>query len=141
MPSMTPQEYADKLIRRQTAALDDMRKGVEAVTEAPSKKAVAKQAKMKANLVAAIDNGKWARNLSAITVEEWKEKMLNLGIGRVQAGVEGARAKIERFYARWKPFMEATLAQINRMPDSTLEERIAKSTAYMRAAAKFNQTA
>lgn len=140
MANLTPQEYADKLIRRQIGALDDMRKGVEGVSEAPGKKAVLKQAKMKASLIQAIDSGKWARNTGAVTLEEWRAKMLDVGVGRVQAGIESSRAKIERFYARWKPFLESVKTQIDKMPDSTLEERIAKSSAYQRAAAKFGTT-
>lgn len=137
MARLDPKQFADKLIRRQSGAVDDMRQGVEAVKEAPSKKAVAKQAKMKANLMQAIDSGKWARKLGAVTLEEWKEKMLNIGVARVQPGIEASRNKIERFAERFLPFLDTVKQKIDAMPDTTLEERIAKSAAQMREVAKF----
>ena len=140
MAKLTSQQFADKLIRRQSASLEDMKLGIEQVTEAPSKKAVAKQAKMKANLIASIDNGKWAKNLSAVTLEEWKDKMLNVGLSRVQGGIEASRSKIEQFAAKFLPYLDTVRAKINSMPDTTLEERIARATAQMRETAKFSNT-
>jgi hypothetical protein len=140
MAKLTPQQFSEKLIRRQSGAIDDMRLGVENVKEAPGKRAVAKQAKMKANLMAAIDSGKWAKNLGAVTLEEWKTKMLEVGLGRVQSGIEASRSKIERFAEKFLPFLDGVKAKIDAMPDSTLEERINKATAMMRETAKFKNT-
>lgn len=140
MAKLTSQQFADKLIRRQSGSLEDMKLGIEQVTEAPSKKAVAKQAKMKANLMQAIDSGKWAKNLGAVTLEEWKDKMLNVGLSRVQGGIEASRSKIEQFASKFLPFLDQVRAKVNQMPDTTLEERIARATAQMRETAKFSNT-
>ena len=137
MARLSAKEYADKMIRRVGGALDDMKTGIEKVSVAPSKKAVEKKAKMKANLIASIDNGKWEKNLGAVTLDDWKGKMVNIGLARVQPGIEAARSKIEVFAEKFFPFQDQVLAKINAMPDATLEERIAKSAAYMRESAKF----
>jgi len=61
---VTPAEFVEKHNRRTKAALEDLRRGVEAVTEAPGAKAAAKADKMRANLLEALDSGKWQRRVA-----------------------------------------------------------------------------
>ena len=137
MAKLTPEQAREKHARNLTASLPDMRIGIDAVTEAPGKKAAAAQAKMKANLVASIDSGKWAKNVAATTLEDWKRKMIDKGLARIPAGIEGAADKVEAFFAKLFPFQDTLQAKIDAMPDLTLEDSINRSATWIRGMAKF----
>jgi len=132
-------EFAEKHIRRTKAASTDMRAGVERVTEAPGKKAAVKQEKMKANLVAAIDSGKWARRTASVTLEDWKKDMLEKGVGRVSAGLDRAADKIEAFAEELIVHENALLAKVGDMPDLTLQDSINRATTWIEGMAKFER--
>lgn len=134
---VTAAEFAEKHARRTKAALEDMRKGIQAVTEAPGKAAAAKQDKMRANLIAAIDSGKWAARVSAVSLDDWKTAMLEKGVARVPAGIDAAKAKTEAFAEQLLAYEETLLTKLNSMPDLTLEDSIARSGFWIREMAKF----
>jgi len=134
---VTPAEFAEKHARRTKAALEDMRKGIQAVTEAPGLAASKKADKMRTNLLDAIDSGKWARRVAAVTLDDWKTAMLDKGVARVPAGIDAARAKTEAFATQLLAFEEAALVKLNQMPDLTLEDSIARSAFWIREMSKF----
>ena len=139
MATLTAAQFADKHIRRTKAALEDMRAGVNAVTVSPTLKAAAKADKMKARLVEAIDSGKWAEGLKRVSLEEWKDKMLKLGVSRVSQGLDENRGKIEAFAAQLLPYIDAGIPKINSMPDVTLEDSIQKMAEWSRYMSKMKR--
>jgi len=139
MPKLTPDEFADKHNRRTKAALEDMRAGIERVTEAPTLKAAAKQEKMKAHLNAALDNGKWAKGLKRVDLAEWKTKMTELGVNRVSAGLDANKGKVAAFASQLLPHIEAGQKAIEKMPDVTLEDSINRMTSFIRHMSKFER--
>ena len=136
---VTAEEYAEKHARRLKGAVEDIRRGVERVTEAPTAKAADKQDKMIANLQAAVSSGKWARRLRAVTLEEWKDKTLGKGIGRIAAGIDAAHAKQVDFAVQLLAFEETLKVKVDAMSDMTLEDSIAKMTAWARGMSKFSK--
>lgn len=139
MAKLTPQEFREKHARRLKAATEDMRKGVEAVTEAPTAKAAKKMDKLRTNLLKAIDSGKMERALKAVTLEEWKRKMVEVGIGRVSSGIDGAAAKVENFAAQLLPHIDKLKSEVDRMPDVTLDDSINRMVSFTRGMAKFEK--
>jgi hypothetical protein len=139
MAMMTPEQFADKHNRRTKAALEDMRAGIEAVAEAPTAKAAAKQEKFRQKLIEAIESGKWANGLKRVSLEEWKQKMLDLGVNRVAAGLDANKKKVQEFAAQLLPHIEAGQKAIEKMPDVTLEDNIQRMTAFIRHMAKFQR--
>ena len=139
MAKLTPTEYQEKHARRLKGATEDMRLGVEKVTESPTAKAAAKKDKMKANLNRAIDSGKWERGLKRVTLEEWKTQMIEKGVGRVAAGIDGAKDKVISFAAELLPFQDGIKAKVQKMPDITLEDNINRMTTQIREMAKFQR--
>lgn len=139
MAKLTPAEYREKHARRLKGATEDMRLGVEKVTESPTMKAAAKKDKMKARLNAALDSGKWERGLKRVTLEDWKRQMIDKGVGRVAAGIDGAAAKVEAFAAELLPFQDTLKGSITKMPDVTLEDNINRMTTFIRGMAKFQR--
>jgi len=139
MAKLTPEQFAEKHNRRTKAALEDMRAGVEAVTVAPTEKAAAKQEKMRQRLLEALENGKWANGLKRVSLEEWKQKMIELGLNRVASGLDANKKKVEEFAAQLLPHIEAGQKLIEKMPDVTLEDSINRMTAFIRHMSKFQR--
>jgi len=121
---LSPAAFAEKWGRRLKGATQDIKDGVNAVTTAPSQQAVAKQDKMKANLIRAIDDGIWAAGLGKVTLSDWKRDMTEKGVPAISRGVDIATPKVQQFAAVLLPHIEAGKASIESMPDLTLEDNI-----------------
>jgi len=139
MAKLTAQEFQEKHNRRLKAAVDDMRKGVQAVTESPTAKAAKKGDKMREGIVKAIDSGKWAAGLNRVSLDEWKQKMLNKGVNRVAAGIDEAADKVQAFAAELLPHIDAGVSKIGKLPDVTLEDSINRMTTFVRHMADFKR--
>jgi hypothetical protein len=139
MAKLSAKQVTEKHNRRLKQALDDMQNGVNAVTESPTKKAAAKQDKMRQNIVNAIDSGKWAAGLNRVTVDQWKDAMINKGIGRVAAGIDGSADKVEAFFNELLPHIDTGINAVQKLPDVTLEDNINRATTFMRHMAKFKR--
>ena len=140
MAKLTPEQFQEKHSRRLKASGEDMRRGVEAVTESPTLKAVAKKEKMRANINAAIDSGKWEAGLKRVSTEDWKKAMVEKGLGRVSAGIDGAKDKVISFASELLPFQDNLKNKIKSMPDVTLEDSISRMTTFVRGMAGFKRT-
>lgn len=132
MAKVNAQEYAEKWGRRLKGSTEDMRRGIEKVTEAPGMKAAAQKELMKAKLIASIEDGTWERNVSKVTVEEWKKDMLDKGVNRVSAGVDAAAPKQVVMAEKLLAAVDATVAEVNRQPRGTLEDNITRMTTFAR---------
>jgi len=134
---VTPAQFVEKHARRTKAALEDMRAGVSRVTEAPGVKAAAKADKMKANLVAALDSGKWQARVASVSVEDWRTAMLEKGVGRVPAGIDAAAAKVGQFAEQLLAHESGLKDKIDGMPDLTLEDSVSRASEWIRGMSKF----
>jgi len=134
---VTPDEFVEKHARRTKGALEDLRRGVEAVTEAPGAKAAASADKMRARLVESIDSGKWQRRVGAVTLDDWKTAMLSKGVARVPAGIDAAAGKTKKFATQLLAHETTLKDSVDKMPDLTLEDSIARATAWIRGMSKF----
>jgi len=139
MARVNAQEFQEKHARRLKGALDDMRKGVERVTESPTEKAAAKAEKMRARLIESIDSGKWQRRLKAVSLDDWKRKMLDKGVGRVASGIDDAKDKTIAFAEQLLPHVDKGKDEIQRLPDVSLEDSINRMTTFVRHMAKFKR--
>jgi hypothetical protein len=139
MAKLTAAEFREKHARRLKGAVEDMKRGVENVTEAPTVKAAEKVDKMRTNLVAAIDSGKWAKGLKRVSLDDWKDKMINKGIGRVAAGIDAAAPKVEAFAEELLPHIDSVKKEVEKMPDVTLEDNIQRMVSFTRGMAKFQR--
>ena len=139
MSKLTPKEAQEKHARNLKAAVPDITLGVNRVTEAPGKKAAAKADKMLANLSEKVRDGTWAARVSAVSLEEWKGHMIAKGIPRISAGIDGAAAKTEDFFAQLFTYQDGIKGELDRMPDLTLEDSISRMTKWVRDMAKFSK--
>lgn len=139
MPKLTAAEFQEKHARRLKAAASDIRTGIEKVTESPTKKAAAKIDKMRNNWLAKIDDGTTKRRLEAVPLETWKAQAINVGIGRIAQGIDGASAKVIDFATKLLPAVEAAQKKVKAMPDLTLEDNINRMTTFVREMSQFRK--
>jgi len=136
---ITPEEFQEKHARRLKGSIQDISAGIDKVTEAPTAKAASKEQKMLANLNSAVQSGKWRNGLNRVTLDQWKMAAKNKGLTRIAAGIDGAKDKVVQFAGQLLAH-EATLQQsINKMPDLTTEDSIARATAWIRGMVKFER--
>ncbi len=132
-------KFQEKHARNLKASVPDIRSGVDRVTESPTEKAAAQADKYLQGIQNAVTNGKWQAGLRRVSLSDWKGKMIDKGIPRISSGIDAAKSKVIAFANELLPF-EATLqAQIDTMPDMTLEDSIARTTAWMRGMTAFRQ--
>lgn len=132
MAKLTPSEFQEKHARRLKAAVEDVRKGIDRVTESPTDKAAAKQDKMLANLTAAVTSGKWAAGLKRVSLEDWKRAARDIGVNRIAAGIDGAKDKVIAFAEQLLPHIDRGKDKIKSMPDVTLDDNINRMTTFIR---------
>lgn len=140
MAKLTPTEFQEKHARRLKASVEDVRRGIDRVTESPTEKAIAKQDKMVTNLTAAVASGKWAAGLKRVSLEEWKRKARDIGVNRIAAGIDGAKDKVTSFAEELLPHIDRQQAKIKAMPDVTLDDNINRMTTFIRGMAEFKRT-
>lgn len=130
---------AEKWSRRLTASTPDMQTGVMNVRENPAAKAISRKDKMRQNILASIDSGKWEAGLQRTTLDSWKRAMIDKGLPRVNAGATAAIPKYQAFAAELLPFQDSLKQEIDNMPDMTLEDSIARMSAWIRGMSGFRR--
>jgi hypothetical protein len=139
MARVTADEFVEKQARRLKGSIEDMRAGVTKVSESPTAAAAAAKDKMRMNINASIDNGKWERGLRRVTTEEWKSKMINKGLSRVATGIDEAAPKVRAFAADFLPYLDTVTATVKKMPSTTLEDNINRMVSQIRGVSKYQR--
>ncbi len=134
---LTPEEFYAKWARNLKASTPYIQDGVNRVTEAPGKAAAAKVDKWHNAISSQETKSKWERRVGAVSLEDWKSAMLLKGVGRIQAGVDGAEAKSVDFATKLISHQNALLPSIDAMPDLTLGDSVQRAVAWIEGMAKF----
>lgn len=128
MAKLTPKEFQEKHARNLKASVTDILKGIDKVSEAPGKKAAEKKAKWIARMTDPAVHAKWAANVGAVTLEEWKAAAKELIPSRLPAGIDKAAPKVEDFAGKLLAYQDAHLAEVHKMPDLTATDMKARMT-------------
>jgi len=139
VPKLTPKQAADKWSARTTAAVSDYKAGVLRVTESPTAKAAKAAYKMLMNVMEAINSGRWAAALEAVSLEDWKKAASEKGSTRMAAGVQGSVDKQERYYIEAFPQIETLQREIEAMPNLTIEDSFARARHFMLGMHEFKK--
>jgi len=140
MAKLSATEFQEKHARRLKASTEDIRRGIDRVTENPCEKAASKQDKMLTNLTAAVQSGKWAAGLKRVSLEEWKTKARDVGVNRIAAGIDAAKPKVIAFAEELLPHIDRQKSKIAAMPDVTLDDNINRMTTFIRGMSEFKRT-
>lgn len=122
MAKVTPTEYASKWARNLSAAASDVVAGAEKVTEAPGKKAAANKDVWASKLASPEVQAKWAANVGAVSLEEWKAKMRELVPARLPSGVAAASSEMEKFGSQLLAYQEANVGKVRAIKKVTLAD-------------------
>lgn len=131
----TPQSATQKWLTNLSAATTQMQAGAQAVTTAPGQAAAAAADKWLAKVTNA--KQKFINNVSAVSLSQWQQAYINVGIPRVAQGAQAKQQKVTNFMTQFLPYLTTGLATIDKMPTNTLEDGIAKSAAMIRYNSKF----
>lgn len=136
MAKVTAEEYAEKHARRLKASTEDIRRGIDRVTESPGVRAIKAKDRMIANLLEAINDGTWEAQLKGVSLEDWKKAATEKGIGRIAQGIDAAQGSQVTMATKLLAAVDASVAEANRTPRGTLEDNISRMTAFVRGMAK-----
>jgi len=139
MAKLTPEEFAEKHARRLKGSVEDIRTGVQRVTTAPGQLAAKKADKMIANLTKRVQDGTWAKRVGGVSLEDWKSKMIDKGLGRIATGIDSAHGKVVDFAGQLLPAVDAAQAKVKGLPDLTLEDSINRMKTFVREMANFSK--
>lgn len=115
-----------------------MTAGAQAVQKAPGQAAAAASAKWLAKVSAA--QQKFATNVGRVSLQDWQNSYINIGIPRVSQGAQAKQGKVTAFMDQFLPYLQTGLQTIDQMPSTTLEDGIARATAMIRYNAKFKRS-
>ncbi len=139
MVKVNAEQFTKKWGDRLSGATEQITNGINNVTVAPGVLAAKKQDKMKQNILKSIDSGKWGKNVAAVPLQEWKDAILNKGLGRLSSGVEGAKGKVAKFAEKLLAYESNLQNTIKAMPDLTLSDSIARMTKNVTEMSKFSK--
>lgn len=132
MAKVTASQYAEKWGRNLKNSTQDIKAGVERVDVAPGVKAAKAADKMLAGITRAIQDGTWARQVQSVSLEDWKRKTIDKGIGRISAGVDAAMNTQVQMAEKLLSAIDTVKRRVDDMPDTTLDDRLNKMVAFAR---------
>jgi|TARA_B100001059_G_scaffold88039_1_gene86468 hypothetical protein len=124
---ITPQESTAKWVQRTQAASGDYVSGINRVTEAPGILAARQSDAYMQGVQNAMN--KWKRNVAAVTLDQWKDQAINVGAGRIAAGVNAAQEKTLRATERNFANIDSALSGLP--PRGTFEQNIQRMTQFV----------
>jgi hypothetical protein len=135
---VTADQAQAKWVSRLQGATTEITNGVNNVTVAPGQLAAAQSQKWLQNVQAAAE--KWKRNVGAVSLEQWRMYMLNVGVPRISQGANAKQAKYGAFAQQFFPHLEAGIQKVRGMPSTTLDDNIQRAVAMMRHNASFKRS-
>ena len=134
---MTGADYQEKHARKLKGATADIKAGVEALTEAPGKKAAEAKDVYVAKMTDSATHDRWARNVSKVTLEDWKKDMTEKGIGRISAGLDRSKGKIADFGGKLISFIKSAKPEFDKKRPLTLDEAASKAADWIKKMGEF----
>lgn len=136
MARLDPASATAKWVSNLSNATQHITDGVNAVQQAPGQ-AAARQVQ---TWLARIQNSaqKWATNVSAVSLQDWQQSMINTGIPRIAQGAQAKQGKYQAFASKFFPYLQTGVNQVRAMPKVTLQDGINRAVAMINHNAKFS---
>lgn len=127
-----PAAVAAKWVSSMQSAGTAIAAGVQAVTVAPGAAAARQKQVYVQNVAQSAD--KWARNVSAVTLQDWQSAMINKGAARVGTGAAAAQSKMQNAMQQLLPAIDSVVASLP--PRGDLGANINRAVAFMNGMSK-----
>jgi hypothetical protein len=134
---MTGADFQALHAKNLKAATDEIRKGVDAVTVSPGQQAAAAKDVYVAKMTSAEVQDRWAKNVSKVNLDDWKNKIKNKGIGRISAGLDEAATKIQDFGDKLIAFQKSALPAFNSRRPLTVDDAAQKAADWIKKMGEF----
>lgn len=135
---------AQEAARRWASNLRNARKsieaGVRAVTVSPTAQAAQKLDKYQEGIRKAIETGKTAQRMQAVTVQQWQDAAIQKGLARLDSGVEAGTPKMQSFLTEFLPYAEQVSQSVKQMPDVTEDDRDRRMLEAVRRLRQFKRS-
>lgn len=133
----TSAQATAKWVNNLSAATDRMTQGAQALTKAPGVAAAAAADKWLQRVTQA--KQKFATNVSRVSLQDWQNSYINIGIPRVAQGAQAKQSKVQAFMDEFLPYLTRGVQTIDAMPSVTLQDGIARATAMITYNSKFKR--
>lgn len=80
------------------------------------------------------------QGVQAVSLSEWQQAMVNLGIPRAIQGAQEKQSKYTTFMQEYATFLQSQVPTIQAMPKGTLAQGIARATAMITASYNWGQS-
>lgn len=137
--TFNPNLAAEKWSRNLAASGEAIKNGVNAVTVSPTEKAAQRADAYAAGVAKSVADGKFQAGLRRVTLDDWKQKVLRVGLARIASGAAEAKPKMQRFLADFAPHVEAGQRMLESMPRGDLQTNIQRAIAMMQHNAQFKR--
>lgn len=114
-------------------------RGVQNVKTAPNTKAAAALPRWIASVNSKAVQDKFVSKNNAVTLQAWQQATTQYGVQNLSRGATKGQPKYAAFASQFYPYLSTGLAQINAMPNVTLQDRIQRAVAMMTYNASFKQ--
>lgn len=139
MSKLNPTTATAKWVSGLTNATQAITDGVNAVQQAPGAAAAAKVQVWLARIQQSAP--KWQANVAAVSLGEWQQAMIKIGIPRISSGATEKQGKYLSFAQKFYPYLEQGVASVKNMPKLTLQDGIARAVFMINHNAKFSNKA
>lgn len=131
------QATLQKYLRNAGGAAEAYKAGVRAVTESPTAKAARHPDRYLAGVQRAVDDGRWAERLTAVTLADWQTASVEKGARRLADGVKAAEGKMNDFLGQLLPHTDRVKAAIREMPKGSEADSDARMLEAVRMMRQF----
>lgn len=136
---VTPEQATQKWLTNIGSATDRMKQGALGVQKAPGAAAAAAADKWLQRVQQSKD--KFRTNVGRVSLQQWQDAYINVGIPRVSQGAQAKQAKYSQAMADFLPYLSQGVAKIDAMPNVTLQDSIARATAMIQHNAAYRRPA
>lgn len=135
--SLTPQQIADKQVRRSQAAVQDYKDGIMNTKVNPMQQAAKAVDQWFAGVSKAYQDGTYVDNLNATPMSVWQDNAVKKGGASYAPGVAAAQATIADFHTQRAAKQQQIDAQLASTPRGDLETNIGRMNTQVRSMAQF----
>lgn len=137
MARVTPEQATAKWVQRLSAAGPQITDGVRNVQTAPGARAAASADLWLQRVTAARD--KWKSRVASVTLADWQQSMIEVGIPRIATGAQAKQGKMQDFMGAFLPYVDQGVNKVKAMPKGDINASIARAVAMIQHNANFKR--
>lgn len=133
MARVNAQQWLAKWGTGLQGSTEAIKAGIANVKQAPGIAAAAAKDRYIANVNASVDT--WAKNVSAVTTQQWQSAMTTKTLPRLASGITSAQANKQQNITAMLTAVDAAVADANAVPRGNIEQNIQRAAIFARSMA------